>query len=194
MTCATHHLFLGYCPPPMDLSAAVIFVVVSFSNNHACVAHLKNDHSMGVIVHPQDIPDFYILIFESTRCVHPVLQTAKCRIADHKSKSYAARGADIRPAKGSAFPTVRMFNGIRVIVPGRVFHIPCLSLQCDHGLIDFRRGRNRIGSTRNVCGSLRRTSPFSIHSQDFIITVDCPICFCADIPLLLRIFPTCVYH
>ena len=125
MACIVHHLGLGHCTPPMYCT-----VVISFSNNHTRIAHLEHDHSMNIIIYPQDIPNFYILKCKRTRCVHPGRQSSKCRIAEYKSESYAAHCTDTLSINRSAFPIIISCRvRIRLIVsPGRPLLIRILSL------------------------------------------------------------------
>ncbi len=106
MAGVTHHLFLRYCPSPVNLAFVVAGTDVSFCNNYARSVNLKHDHGMGVIAYPQYVSDFYILIAKFTRLVHPGWQAAKGRIAEYKSEGYAAHGNDITPTKRTALPTV----------------------------------------------------------------------------------------
>ena len=62
MTGICHHLISRHCPSPMDFPFVVTYADVSFGKRYAHIAYFKYDYGMGVIIHPQNIPDFYILI------------------------------------------------------------------------------------------------------------------------------------
>ena len=131
---------------------------VAFGNNHTHITRLKHDHCVNVIIYPQNISDFYILKWKLTRRVHSGRQTAKCRIAECKCESYAAHSADIRSGKRTAFPMVIFWIRIRLIIsPDRSFFIHILILQCNHGLIGFRRSGDRtVTCSQSVLGIFRK--------------------------------------
>ena len=145
MAGAAHHLFLRYCPSPMNLPYMVPSTYVSFGNQYACITHLQDDHSMSIVVYPQDIAYLYIIECKRTRRVHPGRQTAKSLIAQYESEGYAAHSTDSISAKSSSLPMVISLRiRIRLIVgPDRSLLILLPILQRSHGLIDFRRCRNR---------------------------------------------------
>ncbi len=125
MAGVAHHYFFRYCTPPMNPALMVSGTDVSFGNDDACVTHLKHDHGMGVIVDTQNISGFYVCKCKITLCIHPGRQTAECRVAEYKSKGYAAHGADLLPVKRSALPMISsLCVRIRLIIgPDRPFLI-----------------------------------------------------------------------
>ena len=50
----------GHHAPPVDYAAAAIFMIIPLGNDHACITHLQHNYGVGIVVHPQDIPDLHV--------------------------------------------------------------------------------------------------------------------------------------